>query len=354
MIWKAAADAEARGLRELDFVGRDDEWKRKWTDTAHAHVTVTIYRRSTRGLARYWYRERVRPRLPESLRSPLPRHCQRADRIGDHQLWTRARLRVEQGLGVRPAVRRVFRRISGAPPVAPTLGAPSRFAVGSWVRVLDEPRLRATLDAHDKLRGLLWVSAQAWTCGKVFKVAEHVRRLRDDHGVYRAVSRTVLLAGVDCSGDGTTPDPQGCGRHCPLMYRDEWLEPAADPKLATPPSTHVRRHARIKDADEIAHGLDPFGRKDGLTFMPEMAAHAGKRLAIVAELDRVFEDDRWMPPKRKVFLLEGLACTGAICGVHGPCDRRCALMWHEDWLIVEPETATAVVPAPHRDGEDVS
>ena len=116
----------------------------------------------------------------------------------------------------------------------------------------------------------------------------------------------------------------------------------------------LQLRARIKDADEIAHGLDPFGRKDGLTFMPEMAAHAGKRLAIVAELERVFEDDRWMPPKRKVFLLEGLACTGAICGVRGPCDRRCALMWHEDWLIVEPEIATAVVPTPHNGGEDVS
>jgi hypothetical protein len=217
------------------------------------------------------------------------------------------------------------------------LGEPSRFATGDWVRVRDEVAIRTTLDARGKTRGLAFVPAQWRTCGAVFRVARQVRRLRDDRGRFRPVSHTVLLDHVDC-GYGSTA-PSGCGRHCPLMFRDEWLELAAAPHVA-PPAASRQRHARVRDASDIAGGLDLFGRRDGLTFMPEMAAHAGRRSPIAGRLDQVFEYDEWIAPKRPIYLLEGVQCTGAICRNDGPCERACTLLWHEDWLILEPDPAS--------------
>ena len=195
----------------------------------------------------------------------------------------------------------------------------------------DLATLEATLGGTGKLRGLELVDVQRETAGEVFQVERHVRRLRDDKGRYRAVNGTVLLAGIDCGGRAS--EPTGCGRHCPLMYRDEWLEPAAAPHIA-PPVPRLR-HARVRDLAEIYAGLDLFGRRDGVTFMAEMQGYAGQRFAIAGELPQVFECDHWTTPAQPVYLLEGLRCTGAVLGTKGPCDRACALMWHRDWLLLD-------------------
>ena len=63
---------------------------------------------------------------------------------------------------------------------------------------------------------------------------------------------------------------------------------------------------------------------------------AGRRLRVVRRLSRVFELDRWTPPRAPVYLLDGARCTGAVLGDLGPCDRGCALMWHGDWLELDP------------------
>src|ERR1041385_2164983 len=223
IVWKLAADAAARGLRDFDFVGRSDDWKQRWTDRSHELVTIAIYR-GARGVAHYAMSVIARPHLPETLRdglrSPLPRNCQRADVNGAHRLVERVRGRLDQGLGIKSGIKRLIK----PPPRRDRLGAPSRFAPGSWVRVKSADELRATLDDGDRTRGLLFTEAQWATAGRVFRTGHQVRRLRDDHGRFRPVSRTVLLDGVDCAGDGL--GPAGCGRHCPMMYRDEWLRAA--------------------------------------------------------------------------------------------------------------------------------
>jgi CelD/BcsL family acetyltransferase involved in cellulose biosynthesis len=333
LVWRLAADAEARGLQDFDFVGRDDDWKQRWTDRSREQVTLVIYR-GARGLARYALSVLARPHLPETLRdglrSPLPRSCQRADIIGAHTLIARVRGRLDRGLGIKSGIKRLLR----PPPPRPPLGEASRFEPGDWVRVKPADALRATLDAGDRTRGLLFTDAQWPTAGQVFRIARQVRRMRDDHGRFRPVSRTVLLEGVDCSGAGT--DPAGCGRHCPMMYRDEWLEPAAPPRRG-PTLAHAMRHARVRELDQILAGLDLSGRRDGLTFMPEMGAYAGKRFAIAGQLTTVFEHDCWIATRAPVYILDGLQCTGAVTAARGPCDRSCALMWHQDWLNLEPE-----------------
>jgi len=346
IVWKVAADAEARGLVELNFVGREDEWKRKWTDRVHEHVALTIYRDSAAGLARYALRHVVRPHLPEALRGGLreglrellPRSCQRVDIIGAHTLVERVRGRLDKGLGIKSGIKRAIK----PPPPRERLGKPSAFAPGSWVRVKEAPALRALLDERDRTRGLLFIETQWQTAGQVFQVQKPVLRLMDDHGRFRPVSRTVLLEGIDCSGHGASPS--GCGRHCPMMYRDEWLEPAeAPPRGPTPPATGP--HARVRSLEEIRAGLDLRGRRDGLTFMPEMARYAGRRFPIANKLTQVFEYDRWLETRAPIYILGGLHCTGAVVGDKGPCDRACALMWHEDWLIVEPEAVTTTSEA---------
>jgi CelD/BcsL family acetyltransferase involved in cellulose biosynthesis len=57
LILRACAlDAEARGLKEFDFLGRDDDWKYKWTPATRSHVHVVVYRASLRGWGRMAYR----------------------------------------------------------------------------------------------------------------------------------------------------------------------------------------------------------------------------------------------------------------------------------------------------------
>ena len=331
IVWKVAGDAEARGLKEFNFVGHEDEWKRKWTDRVHENVALSIYRDTPVGLARYAMhlaRPHLPPALQGGLRTILPRGCQRSDIIGVHSLVARVRGRLDAGLGIKSGIKR---RLHPPPPRDP-LGAASQFAPGSWVRVKSEPALRGVLNDRDRTRGLLFTQAQWGTMDGVFRVAKQVRRMRDDHGQFRAISRTVLLEGVDCSGQGH--ELAGCGRHCPMMYRDEWLEPAAAPH-GTVPHPGFASHARVREIDEIRAGLDLRGRRDGLTFMPEMERHAGKRFAIANRLTKVFEYDRWVETRAPIYILAGLQCTGEAVGSRGPCDRACSLMWHADWLIVE-------------------
>jgi hypothetical protein len=335
LFWKVAAEAERRGLRELRFLGRDAEWKHKWTDETHEHVSLRVYRRSARGLAIYALREVIKPRLPEpmrDLRTPLRRGCQRGSIVGVHSLFDRLRGRLRDGLGIRSGI---LRALQGRSPAREPLGEPSRFAPGDWVRVLEEPAIRTILDGESRLRGLKFIPQQWASCGRVYRVQKQVRRMRDDRGGYRPISRTVLLEGASCAGEG--PGPAGCGRHCPTMYRDEWLEPAPRQRLEPPrPGSAGRRHARVRGVDEIVAGLDLAGRRDGLMFMPEMAQYAGRRASIVEAIPKVFEYDRWVATRRPIYVLEGLHCSGSVPGEPGPCDRACALLWHEDWLLIEP------------------
>jgi len=255
-----------------------------------------------------------------------PSECQRQNLVGTHTPLQRLRGNLHKGLGVKTQLRAWLSRSSVSEP--PRLGAASRFRAGDWVRVASEHQVRATLDARDRLRGLVFVPQQWAYCGGTYRVAHDLRRIVDDRGRFRAVSRTVLLDGVTCegsSGDG------GCGRACPLMFRDEWLEPAASP-VESPPITGGH-HVHVRAMSEIRATLDQHGQREGLGFMPEMEAWAGKRLRVVRRLDRVYEYDRHTVPPSPIFILEGTQCSGALYGERGPCDRRCAILWHNDWLV---------------------
>jgi hypothetical protein len=57
----AAGDAEARGLRTLDFLGTESEWKHHWTKLTTQRHTICVYPPSAGGLARWAWSERARP-----------------------------------------------------------------------------------------------------------------------------------------------------------------------------------------------------------------------------------------------------------------------------------------------------
>lgn len=270
--------------------------------------------------------------------------CQRMDIIGAHTMTERMRGQLNQGLGIKSGLMRLVR--GGRPTLARgVLGAPSQFADGSWVRVRPETEIRAMLDSRLRTRGLEWGPQQWASCGRVYRVLWSVRRLIDDGGVLRKVDRSVLIAEVDCGGEDGT---KGCGRFCPFIYRDEWLEaidapvenavaattaPTLESTLAPTPAP---RYARVKSLTAIQSTLDPFGRRQGLTFMPEMARHAGTRVLVQRRLGKVFEHARWLEPPAPVYILEGLRCTGDVLGPDGPCGRGCWQLWHGDWLELEP------------------
>jgi hypothetical protein len=288
LVWQVAADAERRGLRELDFIGREDEWKRKWTDAVHPLVAMIIYRRSPRGLARFYVRERIKPRLPEALgrglRGAVPSTCQRG-------LDLTARARDAMG---------------GAAPVP---GPASRWPIGAWVRIRAAGACEGSAPT-----GVSCVPAAGDRAGEVHQVAGHVRQIRDDRGALVAVPASVRLADVSC----------GCGARCPLIFPDGWLEAAAAPRRA-PPVADTRLRARVLDLDEILTGLDLFGRRDGVAFLPSMRRQVGRRLAIAGELPG---------EPSPSYLLEGIACDGAPRG----CDRACPLRWHPSWVRVDHAT----------------
>jgi hypothetical protein len=230
-------------------------------------------------------------------------------------------------LGAARAVKRRVQR-GAAPRSNGGDGAPSRFAVGDRVRVKDAAAIRATLDAANRLRGLAFTDEQWASCAQTFAVETQVLRMMDDAGRMRPISRTVALGGVTCDGPARTG---GCGRACPLLYRDEWLEPSTS-EVAAPPER--RTYARVKPLNEIMRTLDDDGRRDGIMFSPAMARFAGARVPVYKRV-RAADPTWWRRPGAPWYILEGVRCLGEPLGGEGPCHRGCGLLWHEQWLELE-------------------
>lgn len=245
--------------------------------------------------------------------------CQQFNVVGEHPLPRLAWYGLRMSYGVRSNLKRMF--------PSQRSGQLSRFAEGEWVRVLDAGRIRATLDARSRTRGLLFLDYQWPFCDGTYRVQRVMTRMIDDSGIFRPISRTVLLQGVDCGG---ITGKEGCGRHCPIMFRDEWLEAAGAPAA-------VAEHAagsqvRVRTAAEIRATLDLRGKRDGLMFMPEMERWCGQRFRVAKQVLSVYECESHTRARGPIYILDGLQCSGAILAKKGPCDRRCSILWHADWL----------------------
>jgi CelD/BcsL family acetyltransferase involved in cellulose biosynthesis len=73
LVHVVAVDARERGLRRFDFLGRESEWKRRWTHMGLPQAEVRIYRNSVAGRIGYAVTERLRPiagRMVRAVRAP--------------------------------------------------------------------------------------------------------------------------------------------------------------------------------------------------------------------------------------------------------------------------------------------
>lgn len=224
--------------------------------------------------------------------------------------------------------------------VARGLGAPSVFKSGQVVRVKTRQDIAHMLDAGQRSRGLLFTESQWSFCGRTLVVDRVVRQMLDDHGVFRPISRAVILAGATCDAGGA-----GCGRSCGLLWKDEWLEPAsseddADSAIvdgwANGPSGEI---VRVRSFHELRARADVGGPVGGIALPLDAAGHAGEYAHIER---RVHMPDRLpsglpAPPVGDWFILRGVRCDGHELENPYPCDRRCALLWHQSWLEFDPE-----------------
>jgi hypothetical protein len=229
-----------------------------------------------------------------------------------------------QARAIRRALRRALERFAARAPE----GKPSRYAAGDAVRVKDAAAIQATLDGRGMLRGLAFTPEQWAYCGRTFQVERQVLRMMNDAGLMRAIGRTVALVGVTCDGVERTG---GCGRACPLLFREEWLE-SSPSELAAP--LQNRGYARVKPLAEILRTLDSDGRRDGVMFSPAMARYAGARFPVHKRVQPVAAT-WWRRPGAAWYIFEGLRCLGEPLGGDGPCHRGCGLLWHESWLELE-------------------
>jgi hypothetical protein len=234
-------------------------------------------------------------------------------------------------LGPLRVLKRAVRRLPAGFSKRAGLGKPSRFAPGDWVRVKAADAIRATLDANGALRALPFTGVQWTFCERTFQVETVVRRMMNDVGRMRAVGRTVALVGVTC--DGPRADG-GCGRACPLLFRDEWLEPSSADR-AEP--RRYDRYARVKPLAAILATLDRHGRRDGVMFSAAMGRYAGARLPVHKQVEPVAANS-WRRAGADWYVLAGAFCLGEVLNGDGPCHRGCGLLWHADWLDLEADS----------------
>lgn len=96
---------------------------------------------------------------------------------------------------------------------------------------------------------------------------------------------------------------------------------------------------RVANREKILATLDERGRVDGLPFMPEMLAFAGRSFQVSAVTHRTCDTVKTSGGSGTTRRMDGavhledLRCDGS---AHDGCQARCLLFWKEDWLEAAP------------------
>jgi hypothetical protein len=128
--------------------------------------------------------------------------------------------------------------------------------------------------------------------------------------------------------------------YAPRQPRERAARPARRVRALLPVLSFVETRPRplqpgdeveVRSLDEILATLDDRGMRDGLPFMPEMAAFCGKRFRTLRRVDKLNDwvDHTGLRRVRDTVMLEGLHCDGS---AHDGCQARCHLRWNEMWL----------------------
>lgn len=87
----------------------------------------------------------------------------------------------------------------------------------------------------------------------------------------------------------------------------------------------------VRAPAQILATLDELGQLEQMPFMPEMAAHCGRRFSVDRRAEKVCDtiEQRGSVRLKDTVLLEDLRCDGA---AHGSCQAECRFYWKEAWL----------------------
>jgi hypothetical protein len=108
---------------------------------------------------------------------------------------------------------------------------------GELVRVKSYPEILATLDRHNKNRGLWFDPELVKYCGGVYRVVKRVRRILDEPTgkMLEFSNPCIVLQDVFCTAE-TTQYRLFCPRNIWIYWREIWLERVAKPATASRPA----------------------------------------------------------------------------------------------------------------------
>ena len=108
----------------------------------------------------------------------------------------------------------------------------------------------------------------------------------------------------------------------------------------TPGTLRSGDRVRLRPLSDILDTLDGAASLDGVPFMSEMAAYAGRTMTVYRRLEKICDylgDETRSRRMTDAVLLRETRCDGS---GHGGCQAECRIFWKEVWLERVPGPAT--------------
>ncbi len=105
-----------------------------------------------------------------------------------------------------------------------------------------------------------------------------------------------------------------------------------DRQPVEPGSLRPGDRVRLRPLDEVLATLDDTGSYEGVPFMPEMTAYAGRVMTVYRRLEKICDYMGKESRSRRMtdaVLLNETRCDGS---GHGGCQAECRIFWKEVWL----------------------
>jgi len=97
------------------------------------------------------------------------------------------------------------------------------------------------------------------------------------------------------------------------------------------PKFDISEKVRVRKKEKIAQTLDINKKLDGCLFMNQMCKFCEKEFKVINIVRNVYYK-KMLKTKKPLYMLQGVVCNGSSDEFGERCDRKCYLLWHEDWL----------------------
>lgn len=102
-------------------------------------------------------------------------------------------------------------------------------------------------------------------------------------------------------------------------------------KKSKAPKFAIGDNVKVLKEKKIAQTLDSENKLDGCLFMNQMWKFCGQEFKIINVVKHIYYK-RMLKTRAPLYMLEGLVCDGSADEFDNSCDRKCHLLWHENWL----------------------